>query len=362
MKRAIFFVFLALFSQMLFAQELRFSGEAGSVWASALREKNRGDYVLGDTYLDGKLEAFYDDAFVFAQGRAGFDESAEESYCELKELYFDYSSSFWGFRIGCQKVAWGKADGIEITNIICPKDSSSLRSLFNDERLAIDTARLCLNNDVFTLDAYFIPFESSIESSRSNAKKPIEKNIKNADYAAKLSGYFSLCDVSLYAYYGKEADTKNMFGSDAAFPIGETVLRLESAYFFDNHKNLRSLIGLDWFPQSWTLTAQYFCDYCFDDKFNEQKELFGLDKYSHGATFNISKSLLSDTLTLSSSVVLMLNDLDSAIEVSGEYSLTDSVFLELGSYIFSEGKDNKIGTYGLYKDYTSAYLKARCVF
>ena len=357
MKAAIL-VCLVLLSQRLFSQELRFSGEAGTVWASALREKNCGDYVLGDTYLDGKIEAFYDDASVFAQGRAGFDEVAEESYCELKELYFDYSAHFWGFRVGCQKVAWGKADGIDITNIICPHDTSSLRALFNDERIAIDTARISLNNDVFTFDAYFIPFESS----KANAEKHIEKNIKNADYAAKLSGYFSLCDVSLYAYYGKESDTKNMFGTDAALPIGETVVRLEGAYFFDNHKELRSLIGLDWFPQSWTLTAQYFCDYCFDEAFNAQKELYGADKYSHGATLNISKSLLSDTLTLSASGVLMLNDLDSAIEVSGEYSLTDSVFLELGSYLFNSGKDNKTGTYGLYKDYTSAYLKARCVF
>lgn len=404
MKKVLSLIFhLSIFIFSLASQEVQFSGEAGSFWAGAIRSENRGDFLLGDTYLNGKFEAFYNKSSAYAEGRAGFDETENKTYAELKEIYLDYTTDFWSLRAGRQKAAWGKADGIDIVNVLCPKDYSSTRSLFDDEYFAIDSVRFSLNKGNLSLDAYFIPIFTAAELPKeqkaqlSSIELP-EKNIKNAEYGLKLSGYFSKCDISLYGFYGwcdtpfldyvpkiengtqtgieVNADYKRMamLGADGAIPIGETVLRLEGAFFpkrhfqksaekilsgeknTEEHNNLLALAGLDWMPETWTFTAQYFCD-CL---FGETENLDRNRKFTHGTTLSISKSLFSETLKLSASGVLMLNDLDSAIELSGEYSLSDSVFLELGGYIFNEGKEK--GTYGEYKDYTSLYLKARYVF
>ncbi|MBR4449381.1 MAG: hypothetical protein IKS30_04185 [Treponema sp.] len=401
MKRTVFFVSAFTFILSLFplaSQESDFSGEAGSLWAAALRSETCGDFILGDTYLKGKFQAFYGNSSACAEGRAGFDGTENTAYWNLNEIYIDYSEDFWAFRAGRQKAAWGKADGIDITNVICPKDYSSVSALFEDESLAVDAARLSLNRGSVSADFYFIPVftPASLPEEKtaglSSIKLP-EENIKNAEYGLKVSGYFSKCDLSLYGFYGWEdmpflsytlssegvqaaASYKRMamLGADAAVPLGETVLRLEGAFFpgrhfqvaaekilsgsesSEGHNNLLALAGLDWMREGWTFTAQYYCDYVS----GKTEKLDRSRNFNHGTTLSISKSLFAETLELSASCVLNLNDLDSAAELSAEYSLSDSIFLEAGGYIFNEGREK--GTYGEYKDMTSVYLKARYVF
>ena len=397
------FLFLSIFISSvftlpLFSQELKFSGEAGSIWAAAIGSENRGDLLLGDVWLNGKFEAFYGNSCVYAEGRVGFDDVESQTYKELKEIYLDYTADFFAFRAGRQKAVWGKADGIDITNVICPKDYSSTRALFDDENLAIDGLRLSLNKGSLCADFYYIPFFTPAslpkkqEAQLSSVDLP-QKNLKNSEYGVKVSGYFSILDFSFYGFYGFEdspfldyslseqglkADgcykKMAMLGADAAVPVKNLVFRLEGAFFpkrhfqstgekillgsknTEEHNNVLALAGLDWMPESWTFTAQYFCDYVFKKNDNLERE----NSLQHGVTFSLSKSLFAQTLELSAAAVLMLNDLDSAIELSAEYSLSDSIFLEAGGNLFNEGKEP--GTYGSYKNYTSLYLKARYVF
>ena len=401
MKKTFFFLSAFTFILSLFplaSQESDFSGEAGSLWAAALRSETCGDFILGDTYLKGKFQAFYGNSSACAEGRAGFDGTENTAYWKLNEIYIDYSEDFWSFRAGKQKAAWGKADGIDITNVICPKDYSSVSALFEDESLAVDAARLSLNRGSVSADFYFIPVftPASLPQEKTEGLSSIvlpEKNIKNAEYGLKVSGYFSKCDLSLYGFYGWEdmpflsytlssegvsaaASYKRMamLGADAAVPLGQTVLRLEGAFFpgrhfqvaaekilsgsesTEGHNNLLALAGLDWMREGWTFTAQYYCDCLFGDSANLDRSR----NFDQVATLSISKSLFAETLELSASGVLNLKDLDSAAELSAEYSLSDSIYLEAGGYIFNEGKEK--GTYGEYKDYTSVYLKARYVF
>ena len=418
MKKKLFLPFIFLFSIFSFplsSQEVKFSGEAGTVWAAALRSEKQGDFVLGDTYLNAKLDAFYENSSAYVEGRLGFDEVSDKTYCNLREIWLDYTSDFWGIRIGRQKTAWGKADGIDITNVICPRDYSTARALFNDEHKAINAARFSLNKGNFSLDTYFIPFFTSPPLPEEKIMKLSsiimpEKNLKSAEYGLKLSGYLPKCDLSLYGFYGFEdtpflnyspkiendaqtgidvtAEYKKMemLGADAAIPLGETVLRLEAAFFPNRHfqkstdtiikekmlslangssseientlqrNEISVLVGLDWMPEGWTFTAQYYGDYLFGSTENLDRT----KNYTHGATLNVSKKLLQETLKLSASGIVHLNDLDSVIKFSAEYALSDSIYLEAGGYIFNEGKET--GTYGEYKNLTSAYLKARYVF
>ena len=62
-------------------------------------------------------------------------------------------------RIGRQVVSWGKADDIQITDVLNPRDESSfVASDYNESKLGIDAVRLSLLTEKTQIDAYWIPF------------------------------------------------------------------------------------------------------------------------------------------------------------------------------------------------------------
>jgi hypothetical protein len=172
-----------------------------------------------------------------------------------------------------------------------------------------------------------------------------------------------------------------MIGVDAAIPIGATVLRAEAAFFpirsfqksseriitekmsladvetSEKHNELSGLAGIDWMPNGWTLTAQYFCDYVFGTMDNLERT----DAYTHGMTLSVSKSLVNETLELSLAGMMNFNDFDSMISPSVKYSLSDQISAGCGAYIFLPGPDRD-GEYGKYKDLSSIYVNAKFSF
>ncbi len=269
-------------------------------WASEESWKDSdtaGRFLLGENAFSGTLDAYYDNSSALADGTISYDALTNSLDFSLNDLWLDYSSSFWGIRIGRQKAAWGKADGIDITNVLCPSDMSSFSAMTSDDsKLAIDAIRLSFSGNQFTADAYWIPFftPSALPLEEDNPLRkylvpssvdlPVEQfgttltlpvNIGalstpelalwKGEYALKLSGYFSACDFSLYGYYGwddipflnyeitygeaippypsmptainvtGQYKRLTMFGADAAIPLGPTVVRLETAFFPQRH-------------------------------------------------------------------------------------------------------------------------------
>lgn len=420
-----------------------FSGDIETLWGVGApwtdSDKNAGRFSLGTTNLTAKLDAYYGNSSAFAEATFSYDavNSAGGNLSNgfdlsLDELWLDYTEAFWGVRIGRQKAAWGKADGIDITNVLCPSDMSSFAAMVGDDsKLAIDAVRLSVSKNQFTADVYWIPFftpaalpldegntlrtfivpsvmdltigpgqKLSIPVKIGSLEKP-EKTIWNGEYGLKLSGYFSVLDVSLYGFYGWDdkpvldysvtfgppLDPSNpatampnglvingkyermaMLGADAALPLGETVLRLEGAFFPERHfqktngKSLQrnqfsGLAGLDWMPSGWTFTAQYYCDVVTGDLEPLERE----DFYTHGATFSASKSLVNETLEISFAGILGLNDFDSMLSPSIKYSVSDQISVGTEAYIFIPGPD-KDGQYGAYKDLSCLCINAKFSF
>ena len=385
-----------------------FSGEIQTIWGASVsgtdNNTSAGRFLLGETSFTGTLDAYYDKSSAFAEAAVSYDATSNQLDWRVNELWLDYTASFWGIRIGRQKTAWGKADGIDITNVICPKDMSSFSSMTSDDsKLAIDALRLSFTGNQFTLDAYWIPFftpsklpldegnqlrkfiipeNSPYPMSLGTIEKP-EIDIWNGEYGLKASGYFPLMDVSLYGFYGWD-DTPvldynitaqgiqingkykrlSMIGIDTAIPVKEIVIRTEAAFFpqkyfsvIEQRNEISALAGVDWMPSSWTLTAQYFCDYVFGSLVQLERS----KAYTHGMTINVSKTFINETLELSLSGLLNFNDLDSFISPAAEYSLSDQIKLSCGAYIFIPGSENE-GEYGKYKDLSSAYIKAKFNF
>ena len=393
MKKIILITMLGILAASLLTAEggAEFSGDIETVWGVGApwtdSDTNAGRFSLGTTNFTGKLDAYYGNSSAYAEATLSYDavntaggNLTEGFDLSLGELWADYTESFWGVRIGRQKAAWGKADGIDITNVLCPSDMSSLAAMISDDsKLAVDAIRLSLSGNQFTADAYWIPFFTPaslpIDEGNSLRKFVVPETIEipvapgvnlaipvtiggietpelaiwNGEYGLRVSGYLSAFDLSLYGFYGwddtpilnygmtSEAivvsgkyERMAMIGADAALPVGETVLRLETAFFPQRHfqkeeggslqKNqLSALAGIDWMPSGWTLTAQYYCDVVFGDL----DELERTDVYKHGATLSVSKSLVNETLELSFAGVIGLNDFDSMLSPSVKYSLSD---------------------------------------
>ena len=411
-----------------------FSGDIETLWGVGApwtdRDTSAGRFTLGITNFTGKIDAYYDNSSALAEGTVTYDAVTNSLDYSLDELWIDYTESFWGLRIGRQKAAWGKADGIDITNVLCPSDMSSLAAMTGDDsKLAVDAIRLSLNGNQFTADAYWIPFftpaalpldegnslrkfivpatfELPIPAMNTSLTLPVtigelekpELAIWNGEYALRISGYLSAFDLSLYGFYGWDDipilnyevtygeaqpsypampngvsvngkyERMAMIGADAALPIGETVLRLETAFFPQRHfqkteggslqrNQLSALAGIDWMPSGWTLTAQYYCDAVFGDIDVLERK----DAYQHGATLSVSKSLVNETLELSFAGLIGCNDFDSLLSPSVKYSLSDQISLGITTYIFLPGPDRD-GKYGAYKDLSSIGINAKFSF
>ena len=425
MKRSLTLLAALAFTGLAFAQSAELSGEVTTMWGiTAPWTENGGDFSTGTTDFTSTVEAYAGNGTVHADYTLSYDAVTESYGFCLGEAYADYSAAFWGIRIGQQKIVWGKADGVYITDSVFPKDSTSLFT--DDASLPVTAARLSVTGSFFTADALWIPFfkgtELPLEESNPLRSALIptsvsisgvgtipvnigsleapEAEIKNSEYGLKLSGYFPVCDLSLYGFYGWDKtplmnyslhisnppvpDAVNvsgsyerlaMIGADAAFPIGETVLRLEGAYFPNRklqassssilsggstgiaQQEIMALAGIDWMPSGWTITAQYYGDVILD----KSKDLEQEDSYTHGATLSVSRTLLQETLELSVSGLMGFNDFDSAIEASAAYSITDQLKLSGGAYVFLPGPEND-GTYGAFKDLSTLYIKAAYCF
>ena len=426
MKKIIIFSIICLLCTALFADGASFSGDISTTWgifAPWTNDETANDFSLGNTDFTGKVDAWYGNSSALAEGTISYDALTNKLDFTLGEIWLDYTESFWGVRIGRQKAAWGKADGIDITNVLCPSDMSSFSAMTGDDgKLAVDAIRFSFSGNSFTADAWWIPFftpaalpldegntlrnfviPSTIDLEVApgtvipfpvkinNLAKP-ELAIWNGEYGLKLSGYFSTLDLSLYGFYGwddipllsyemtpecmlvnGEYKHMAMIGTDAALPVGPTVLRLEAAFFPQRYfqksseaaalddkgkrNQLSALAGIDWMPSSWTLTAQYYCDYVF----GKLDTIERTDAYQHGATLSVSKSLVNETLELSFAGVIGLNDFDSMLSPSIEYSLSDQINLGAKAYIFLPGPDRD-GQYGAYKDLSSICINAKFSF
>lgn len=332
-----------------------FSGDVEAVIGASAhwRDRNayKGHFTLGDAFFTGKLDAYYNNfsgyanfSFIYNAVEllntiTDFDNKTKVSNFgyrsfSMNEAWIDYSGTFWSIRLGRQNAAWGKADGIDITNVLCPNDMSSFAAITSDNsKLGVDALRLSLNGNSFTADAWWIPFftPAKLPLDEGNMLRklmvpetvafpvpafsttlvlPVKINefekpkasIKNGEYGLKLSGYLSALDVSLYGFYGwddipmlnyaiafsapqfpypampngmvisGEYKRMAMLGADAALPIGPTVLRLETAYFPKRHfqKSAESILAG---------SGE------FSEQHNELSALVGIDWMPAGWTF-----------------------------------------------------------------------------
>ena len=412
------------FTAALNAQQIAFSGNVKSVIGAYLYGDNAGKFSAAKQSVSGSLDAsagncaaYIDGSIIFDGIKAAYEEPFSVKAglsAALKEAWFSWntandSGTFTaGIKAGRQISAWGKADGIAIADVLCPKDMANLySSSYSESRLGIDALKLNLSGTYVSSDFYWTPLfrPSALPLEQSNPLRKIivpnsifiqglgtlpvnigtikapETNLENSSCAAKISFWLPQLDFSFYGYYGfadtpvlkseltstgvminGEYEKFGMAAFDAAIPIKSFVLRAETAFFIDkahsrqnaapvSKNGLKALAGLDWTHSSWMLTAQYFENiiFGFDEDITDAKER------SNGATLSLSRSFFAETLKLSFTSAINFQDFDSFASLTAEYSLTDQLSILASAEGYFEGKST--GEYGKYKELGSLRLE-----
>ena len=296
------------FAATVCAQETVFLGSLTSQAGVGLpnTHHNKSDFLLGQTIFDGTIKSYLDEAMVYVNGQIVHDALGAQSTngssafvaddgtyaLKLREAYIDWKGEMIALRIGRQIVSWGKADDIQITDVLNPRDETNVvASDYNESKLGIDAVRLSLLTEKTQVDAYWIPFftPSILPLAKGNPLHsrvfPEEvdgiginypekyddfelpkKRLSKSELALRASTYTSVADLSLYGFYGWDdlplirynpnivfgdgedmpatsysidvtGEYKRMYmiGADAAIPAGDFVFRLEGAYFPKRH-------------------------------------------------------------------------------------------------------------------------------
>jgi hypothetical protein len=329
--------------------------------------------------------------------------------------------------MGRQLVSWGAADGLILTDAVCPQNLSAYAGLdFAGSRLAVDGVKLRYSFPALAIEALWLPlftparlpenaenplyrifYPSSIDMNGaalpvSIGDTALPRTIADGEYGLRIACYTPALDFSFTGFYGWNDipyTTKKLIpsaadpsspagmeltagyartitaGADAGIPIGEILLRLETAWTgggrYDRtggetaaalaagqagepvEKNrLQALAGIDWNPAGWALSAQYYED-LLPDAYSGGTER---PWRKNGLTLRIAKGLFRETLNLSAWCYLDLADFDTAGGLSAVYALTDALSLSLGSDFFTGGINNQ-GTYAAYEDLSCLWIK-----
>lgn len=376
----------------------------------AVRLKDPYDFIRSRTRFRGELSAYGDNSFLYASFNALYNNVLPElTGIELREAYLEYISDNWDLRLGRQIIIWGKADGMQITDIISPPDYTEfLARDFDDIRMPVDALKFRILTSLLNWEFIWIPiFKPAIlpqgdnpwaipmefpEGMNITFEQTVlpEKEFKNSEFAGKVSMYSSGIDISFCAAYTWDdlptlhksiiTDTTpvnliitpehhriTFVGLDFSKPFKDFVFRGEAAFFHGkyfepenifeqlyNKNSINFLFGIDWYPgNDWMLTAQFVDNFIlnYDQAIKDYEHMML-------ATLHISKKLFRQTMEISTMGYFGLNNKDGFIRTNMDYALTDELHVLLGIDSFFGNE----GMMGQYNDNDEIWIKAKYSF
>lgn len=249
----------------------------------AVRLKKPFDFLSSRTRFYGVLEVKAENSALFTAIEGIYNNAIKsQTGVELCEAYFDYSTKFSDFRIGRQIIGWGKADGVQITDIISPLDlSEGVSDDYNDLMIAVDAVKARLLFQPVTLEVIWIPFfqpallpsgdnpwaiEMAVSGDAPIMKEPVspEFKLENSELAAKATLSFPSIDIgaSIFRTWTDipllnqtsstlggtpttiqgEYKRFTMVGLEFSRPIDAFVLRGEGAFYLGRHFDKTRLV------------------------------------------------------------------------------------------------------------------------
>jgi hypothetical protein len=391
-----------------FRKRLTFSGWLEGIQSMRVRAPH--DEVTSRTRL--RLEMAADMGLLYGFVSADAEKNriiASETGVELHELWLEHADTNWDIRVGRQIIIWGKADGVQVTDIICPPDyTESITRDLDEIRQPVEAAKLRLLGKSVNLELIWIPvFRAAkmpegdnpwamtmtpppgVRMREDDMRKP-GISLQNSEVAMKVSGYFSGVDVAASAFYTwddmparhrsvsyasgapdirfrPKHHRMTVLGLEFSRPWSDFVFRGEAAHYIGRYRettapardptpkdSLRWLLGLDWTPgDDWTVSAQ-----ALNEKIFGYKPHLSARENEPLVTLNISKKLLNQTLTLSNMIYYEPDDGEFFNRAKAEYEIADGFFASAGVDVFSGGD----GQFGVYRDNTQVWFKLKYNF
>lgn len=403
---------------------------AGS--ASAVAESSWMEWVEVDGWIEGaqsvqvrsphdaltsrvwgrlKLSADIDDFFGYVSVDAQKNWTVDsETGIDVHEAWLEYVADGWDARIGRQVVIWGKADGVQITDIISPPDYTEFITRDLEEiRLPVDAAKFRLLGETVDVELIWIPvFRAAVQPSADSpwalgqdipddvrvTVSPVdepETSLENSEIALKVSAFWSGLDVAVSAFhtwddnpamhrtvtqrngetdihFSPEHHRMTVFGLEFSRPWSDFVFRGEVAYYLGRFFEPRSITGnplkknalqwlggVDWAPgNDWSVIAQVTGTAVVDHESGMAAE-----KHAMSGTLHVSKKLMRQTLTLSNMLYYDVREQDFFDRIKTEYAVTDDLHLLAGVDVFGGGGGD---SFGRYRDNSQVWVKAKYSF
>lgn len=382
--------------------DLRFGGFADTYMVTCLDD---GNWNAMRTRLRANCSAQAGCSYMFVSLNAEKNHILEEkTTVELREAYFEYAGMNWDVRIGRQIFCWGKADGIPITDILCPGDYTEFITRdFDDIRMPVDAFQLRYLPLWGSVEVIWLPvFEPAVFASDDSPwavrtdlpdnevlddPSLPERTLANSEIAGRMSLFASGIDIALSAFYTWD-DTPVLhrhfvndsvhwqpqyhrlgyYGAEVSKPLSEFVLRGELAFFQGKHfansqtgdrtveRNLwKGLAGLDWYPgDDWTVSVQLADDWVMD-----HSAAMDRDEHALQGTLFLSRKFMRQTLEIANMFYYGINDEDIYDQILVDYALSDALHALAGGDIFAGPEGSR---YGEYEDNTQVWFKIKYSF
>jgi hypothetical protein len=333
--------------------------------------------------LEGKLEARLMNPELGDHG---------ETHPTLLEAYLTWHIGKADVRVGRQIVPWGRADGINPTDNLTPRDYTVLLPFEEDQRFGLWAlkADYALTTD-YTFTTFTTPWFEPAKVPFAGAaivKQEPATSLANTEFAFKFSKTGGAIDWSLSYFHGFSTlpslslpassennsrliiryDKIDVLGADVARNYGRYGFRGEAAYFFTDDQN-----GHDPFVKNPYLYFVLGGDRTFFDNLNVNLQFVGRwinnyvdpeniidpatqsvavenaiiasqqDPVSYGLTSRIGKKWFNDTLEGEVLVFADFTRLDSYVRPLISYAFTDHIKGTIGAEFYTGGSQTVFG-------------------
>jgi hypothetical protein len=306
----------------------------------------------------------------------------------LREAYVNASLGPLDLRVGQQIIAWGKADGINPTNIITPQNYMVRSPNFDDRREGNLAIRSWLQWSLFRLETIWVPFYKFSLPPFDFIQYPMgiafldsaaypDHHIENSAVALRLHFECSDFDGSVSYYNGFNplpalnglvgisgiqffpvAYRTSMIGADFSTTAGEWGIRGEGAYKFCMEEYSESVylpspefqyvFGMDRSIGNVTFIVQYIGKYVPDFQelikpadplqipafeITKANRMFAMqqDKVSHSLSATVNWSMFYETLKLELRSVYHFTSKEYLVNPIVSYELTDAMKVSIGA-------------------------------
>lgn len=344
---------------------------------------DRSGLVGAGIWLKGSVRPDNDTVIKLeARGGNASPDRAGYGYADVIEAYVAHHRENWEFRVGKQVIAWGRADGINPTDVISPRDYTVLLPFDGDQRVGAWAvmATYDFSPTLAMSTVLRTSFDPSTTPLRRNAGFTYGRNTprgSTVDFGWRLNRAGGAVDWSVTAFHGRgllpaagsdqimdgsgltlSYPVVTMFGADVARNFSSFGARLEMAYTVPAESADRSQAGMR--PNLYVVAG---VDRTFFPRLNVNFQLFWrrnwglpdgslpahMSNANHfnasmfmqqranvtGATMRISNMWRQDTLQAEVFVQHFFMDGDTYIQPMISYEFTDAVKGTLGGHFYT---------------------------